>query len=82
MIVAVLVTVIMWQNFAQFIPSLNNEVIAYNVPSKMVHCNERCLMIKWVELRTDEIVEENHATIRQQARYQAQLELNEMIIEL
>ena len=82
MIVAVLVTVILWQNFSQFIPSLNNEVIAYNVPSKMVHCDERCLMIQWLELRTNEIMLENGASFRRESRYQAQLELNEMIIEL
>lgn len=47
-----------------------------------IHCDERCLMVAWLELRTEEILVESTGENRQRARYEAQLELNEMILEL
>lgn len=81
-----LITVILWQNYADRIPKieLTADVIAYSVEAETIKsdCDYRCLVTEWVELRTSEIMLENEASYRLQSRNQALLEANDMILEI
>ena len=83
-IIAVLVTVVGWQNFAPTMPSIEwgNSYEYTQEPSELVPCDYQCLTKAWVELRTAEIMTENQEQYRIESRYQALLEANALITEI
>ena len=83
-VIIVLVTVIMVQNFSYLIslPSISYTTVIENEPPELVACNYKCLTLAWVELRTLEIMVENQDKYRLESRYQALVEANQLITQI
>lgn len=84
LVIMALAVVIAWQNFSHLLPSIEwgTEVYASNEPSLYVNCDYKCLTTAWVELRTEEIMEEDMENYRSQSRIKALIEANSMILEI
>ena len=84
-IIATLVVVIAVQNttlIQEVEASIKNAIpdTSYTVMNQKndhVECDYKCLTVAWVNLRTEEILQENQAQYRAQARVQALTEAND-----
>lgn len=83
-IIATLAVVIAVQN-TTLIPNVHaaiknavpdNSITVSKPNSDTVPCDYKCLTVAWVNLRTEEILEENRDNYRRQARVQALTEAN------
>jgi hypothetical protein len=85
-LVATLVTVIVWQNFSDRLPQIvwADEIVVKNEQAEdVVNCaadDIHCMTSAWVELRADELLASPEW--RQKARLEAMLEANQMITEI
>lgn len=79
-----LVVVILVQNFGPLMPTIqlsHEHTVVLDKPMN-VDCDYKCLTTAWVNMRTEELIQENMADYKLQMRTKALLEANAMLTEI
>lgn len=83
------IVVIVVQNYGYLVPtvslSYHSGYVSNDRPERQTidkPCDDKCLLSEWVELRTKELMIENESSFYRSNRYQAQTELNDLILHL